>query len=282
MRQTAPARPPLGLILVIEAATAAGSLALLESFMPPNTSATPGRPDGVASRVLWRQLGACDVPMGSGRQDVLTPAIQALLSDAAVHPSALAAVVCGDGPGSFTSLRIAASTAKGLVWDSATLLYGVPSLLLAAPRGSGATRPNRNATDVFDVPPTPGRYLMAMDALREESYVLPVDVDVDVDVPAADTAGAGESARNGTGTVVRAAGPLTRVATATLSTVAAERTVCEVSATTGAPLAASARWLADWAPFGPVPVDAWEPSYGRLAEAQVKWEASHGRALPTG
>ncbi|OYV67912.1 MAG: hypothetical protein B7Z72_09030, partial [Gemmatimonadetes bacterium 21-71-4] len=24
----------------------------------------------------------------------------------------------------------------------------------------------------------------------------------------------------------------------------------------------------------------WEPHYGRLAEAQVKWEAQHGRPLP--
>ena len=24
---------------------------------------------------------------------------------------------------------------------------------------------------------------------------------------------------------------------------------------------------------------AWEPAYGRLAEAQVKWEAAHGRPL---
>ena len=28
-----------------------------------------------------------------------------------------------------------------------------------------------------------------------------------------------------------------------------------------------------------VDLDAWEPSYGRLAEAQVKWEAAHGRPL---
>ena len=27
---------------------------------------------------------------------------------------------------------------------------------------------------------------------------------------------------------------------------------------------------------------AWEPSYGRLAEAQVKWEAEHGRPLVAG
>jgi len=30
---------------------------------------------------------------------------------------------------------------------------------------------------------------------------------------------------------------------------------------------------------GPVELESWEPDYGRLAEAQVKWEAAHGRAL---
>ena len=30
---------------------------------------------------------------------------------------------------------------------------------------------------------------------------------------------------------------------------------------------------------GAVPLDSWEPRYGRLAEAQVKWEAAHGRPL---
>ena len=28
-----------------------------------------------------------------------------------------------------------------------------------------------------------------------------------------------------------------------------------------------------------VDLASWEPAYGRLAEAQVKWEASHGRPL---
>jgi tRNA threonylcarbamoyladenosine biosynthesis protein TsaB len=30
---------------------------------------------------------------------------------------------------------------------------------------------------------------------------------------------------------------------------------------------------------GPCDVDTWEPTYGRLAEAQVKWEEAHGRPL---
>jgi tRNA threonylcarbamoyladenosine biosynthesis protein TsaB len=29
-----------------------------------------------------------------------------------------------------------------------------------------------------------------------------------------------------------------------------------------------------------VSLELWEPVYGRLAEAQVKWEATHGVALP--
>jgi len=30
----------------------------------------------------------------------------------------------------------------------------------------------------------------------------------------------------------------------------------------------------------PVDLASWEPDYGRLAEAQVRWEAAHGRPLP--
>ena len=31
--------------------------------------------------------------------------------------------------------------------------------------------------------------------------------------------------------------------------------------------------------IAPADLAAWEPGYGRLAEAQVKWEAAHGRPL---
>jgi hypothetical protein len=30
---------------------------------------------------------------------------------------------------------------------------------------------------------------------------------------------------------------------------------------------------------GPVDLASWEPDYGRLAEAHVRWEAAHGRPL---
>jgi tRNA threonylcarbamoyladenosine biosynthesis protein TsaB len=35
--------------------------------------------------------------------------------------------------------------------------------------------------------------------------------------------------------------------------------------------------LTPWPPAADLAT--WEPNYGRLAEAQVKWEAAHGRAL---
>jgi len=52
-------------------------------------------------------------------------------------------------------------------------------------------------------------------------------------------------------------------------------------AITAAPRAAAVTRLeALIAATGPVDIDRWEPAYGRLAEAQVKWETAHGRPLP--
>jgi tRNA threonylcarbamoyladenosine biosynthesis protein TsaB len=36
------------------------------------------------------------------------------------------------------------------------------------------------------------------------------------------------------------------------------------------------------AAIGPADIASWEPAYGRLAEAQVRWESAHGRPLPVG
>ncbi len=217
---------PSGLLLVVEAATAAGSLALLER--------------GEDQRLSVR--ASCAVPMGSGRADVLTPALSQLLRDGGCALSDLAALVCGAGPGSFTSLRIAASFAKGLAYGLNVPLYAVPSLLLAV----------GDANDV----PAPGEYRVALDALRGELYVQRVRVD-----------------EHGS---ILPVGPLERNAT---STYESDSLRAVDLSTDVVPRATTARLIADWHSYGPVSLDAWEPSYGRLAEAQVKWEASHGRAL---
>jgi len=50
----------------------------------------------------------------------------------------------------------------------------------------------------------------------------------------------------------------------------------------GVPSAAAVTRIGDWRCCGPVSLTDWEPEYGRLAEAQVKWEREHGHALPAG
>jgi len=228
-----PAEAVCGTVLVVEAATSAGSLALLQR----DTATVP-----------WQVLASTDVVMGSGREDVLTPAVAAMCASAGIPLPSLAAVVCGSGPGSFTSLRIASALVKGLAFGLGAPLYAVPSLLLAA-------------AAALDEPPAAGPVLVVLDALRDEYYAQRVSV------------GADGSARLD--------GALQRVARTDIAALAGDARLLEVDAARGvSPHAAAARWCEPWTSFGPQSVDDWEPEYGRLAEAQVKWEATHGRPLP--
>jgi tRNA threonylcarbamoyladenosine biosynthesis protein TsaB len=220
-------------VLAIEASTVAGSVALFR--------------DG-------RLLVDADVPMGVGRADGLFPAIIALLGAAGVAPSSLGAVVCGAGPGSFTSLRIAGALAKGLAHGTACPLFAVPSLVLAAaalPSGAAA-----------------GEYVVHADALRGERYA--------------------QWVRRRTDGVVEPVGDVRRVAVSSLMERSrpAQR-VAVGAAIEAAPSAFSVTPHCRHLPLAmgawrecPVDLAGWEPAYGRLAEAQVKWEASHGMALP--
>ena len=128
-------------LLVLEAATSAGSAALV-----------------IAGQVVGRR----DVAMGVTREDTLVPAVQTLLADFAIEPRDLRAIACGSGPGSFTSLRIAAALAKGLAFERDCALYAVSSLMLAAATVRRA-----------------GRYVVHADALRGERFALDVDIDAD-------------------------------------------------------------------------------------------------------
>jgi len=218
--------------LAIEASTSAGSVALWQN----------GRLAGVEM-----------VSMGVGREDRLFPAIQQLLAGAGIAPRALQAVVCGEGPGSFTSLRIGASLAKGLAHGAGCPLFAVPSLLIAAASATSAL--------------VPGHYLVHADALRGERYVLPVLC-----------VSEGE---------VVPAGPLARIPAEALAAEAAAPGRLAVGPSpfndeyqfvepnVGDLLRAQGQWRA-----AAVSLAQWEPVYGRLAEAQVKWEASHGQPLP--
>jgi tRNA threonylcarbamoyladenosine biosynthesis protein TsaB len=182
----------------------------------------------------------------------LMPAVAEALDAAGADITRLDRLVCGAGPGSFTSLRIAASIAKGIAMATDTPLYAISSLALLV-----------GGADL-----KPGRYLAALDALRGEFYVALYEVD---DSRAIVTL---EAARR------IAADQLEPLA---ISVGGAIVTPSDVpGALRASPRARAATRLVDAIEQGGcVDVSAWEPAYGRLAEAQVKWEAAHGVPLPS-
>lgn len=196
-------------------------------------------------------LAASRAAMRGASEERLLPAVAEALERADVGIGMLDRVVCGEGPGSFTSLRIAASIAKGIATGAEIPLVAVSSLALVVAAHDG-TR-------------LPGQYVAALDALRGEHYVAVCTVgdagDV-VDLSPLMRWPSGELSQR-----AEAIGPLVGPGL----TLASEPDVAALPRVAGL-LAARA----------PVDLATWEPLYGRLAEAQVKWEAAHGRPLPAG
>jgi tRNA threonylcarbamoyladenosine biosynthesis protein TsaB len=197
-----------------------------------------------------RILVESSAPMRGKDSELLMPAVQQALRDAGQDIRAVQRIVCGAGPGSFTSLRIAASIAKGIAVGRSVPLYAVSSLALVV------------AGNVLDGPRGPRRYLASLDALRGESYVASFEHD----------AGA-----------VRLLWGMQLVASDRVASIAAEmdaRPVGPDQAEGWEPHARGVALLLDSIEAdGPVDLAGWEPVYGRMAEAQVKWEATHGRSL---
>jgi len=178
------------------------------------------------------------------------PAIAECLKEAGVKRDTIARIVCGAGPGSFTSLRVAGSVAKGLAVGYGVDLYAVSSLLLTV-AGAQPTL-------------TPGEYLSVLDAMRGEYYAARVTLLSDQTVIQAEPTilvGADELKELiGREPLVELVGP-------------GQRLDFHPHARGVAVLLKSV--IAQ----GPVDLASWEPDYGRLAEAQVRWEAAHGRPL---
>ena len=213
------------LTLALEAATPTGSVAILR-----------GR----------EVLAHREVAMRSGAEEHLLPAIDAALGEAGATTRDLSRIVCGAGPGSFTSLRVSASLAKGIAFAHGLSMFAVPSLALIAADPSLAN----------------GTYLAVIDALRGDVFA---------------------------GTYLREGNAVTELAAARL--VARDALAREAAALHATvigpeehprtlPRAANVVRLGAWLALAPVSLAAWEPDYGRLAEAQVKWEQAHGRPLP--
>lgn len=113
-------RLPDGPVLALDSSTRGGSVAL----------AVDGRL--VAEEVL---------PETHGASSTLLPAVDRVVRGAGLAPGDLRAIVAGGGPGSFTGLRIAAATAKGMVRALGVPLFAYSGLLGAAAARREAGRP---------------------------------------------------------------------------------------------------------------------------------------------
>jgi tRNA threonylcarbamoyladenosine biosynthesis protein TsaB len=77
---------------------------------------------------------SCVCDSGIKHAERLVPLIEAALGECGLSAGRLDLVVCAKGPGSFTGLRIAMATAKGLCAGSSAAMVSVPTLdYLAAP-----------------------------------------------------------------------------------------------------------------------------------------------------
>jgi tRNA threonylcarbamoyladenosine biosynthesis protein TsaB len=212
------------LTLCVDGSTYSGSAAVMRG----NTV--------IASRQLENVSGAPRT-----RDELFMPMVAGCLDDAGVRPVEIARVVCGAGPGSFTSLRVAASIAKGIAVGAGCPLHAVSSLILMLPEEAG-------------------RYLATLPAMRDELF-------------------AGSFSVDGRDRVDELSAP--RIIAASEAGKAAESLNAALVA--GVPKAArAASLIAQIVEQGPCDLATWEPTYGRLAEAQVRWEAAHGRPLSAG
>jgi tRNA threonylcarbamoyladenosine biosynthesis protein TsaB len=194
-------------------------------------------------------LSAAEATLGDRQKDRFLPTVIGALSDAGSKVGDVRRVVCGNGPGGFTALRLAGATSKGIARGTGAELWVVPSLALVA----AAAAPPLGAAD----------YLVLLDALRGECYAGRVTVASD-------------------GRVTRCDGYSRMTREAALEHAMTQH-LTPIGPLEASPQRPHARGVARIAWGEPlvrrVSVAEWEPDYGRLAEAQVRWEQTHQRAL---
>lgn len=189
-----------------------------------------------------------------------------LLGRLGAEPRDISRLLLGDGPGSFTGLRVAAAVASAIAWQRDHV--------------SGATAPSLLVRAMPFLERGGGNVLALSDALRGELYAgcwrIEPDRVVAVGPPPAATSVAG-LARFGAVAAVIGSIPdrlLDEVAAATGQTplpsdaaLPDARALLALDRITG-----GTRELPD--------LTRWEPEYGRPVAAAIEWERKHGRGLP--
>ena len=100
---------------------------------------TSGSVGSVAIAHEGRVLAREDMSQQAGHASDLLPTITAVLDEAGVSREQLTDLVVGEGPGSFTGVRVAAATAKGLSRGLSVPLWAVSSLAAAAMAAEACT-----------------------------------------------------------------------------------------------------------------------------------------------
>ncbi len=235
----------MSLYLAIETATDAGSVAV-------------GAPGRVRSEVGFTdRRHAAD----------LVPAVMEALRLAHADFTDLAGVVLGDGPGSFTGLRIGLATAKGILAGREELVLRVaPSLMAAAWIGQ----------QFFD-----GPVAALYDAYRGEVFGAVYHADEGT-MRALVPPGCGAITDLIQQTAVTPAGAVGDGAVAFAAEVGRWIGRKPVGPPEGAPRARALLELLGLRGTTRVVEDAeaFEPTYGRRAAAEDRWETTHGRSLP--
>ncbi len=195
----------------------------------------------------------------------LLPMIQAALRRRGAGLDAVTGLVVSDGPGSFTGLRVGATACKALARARGLPLRSAPSLMARAAGVGGADR----------------RLVLAVsDALRGEVYAAAYRFDGGRVIAELEPGVWRPDALVRLGLAPDALVGETPPAVRELLERATGLALIVPPA--GAPSATALIALTDMAGGArevPVPA-AWEPVYGRPAEAQARWEIAHGRPLP--
>lgn len=193
----------------------------------------------------------------------LLPMADALLREAGIGPRDLTGVVVADGPGSFTGLRVGAAVAKALVRSGGLELRTAPSLLVRAVAAGVADAPVLAVANALRGEVYAAAYRLAggrVETLLAPGVFRPAELMERLPAP---------------GAVVGEAPP------ETLAALASWTGHPVVTPPAGAPRAAMllALLALDGGTTAVADAAGWEPVYGRPAEAQARWEQTHGRPL---
>ncbi len=193
----------------------------------------------------------------------IVPLIQQVLAIAKLQLAQITGVIVGDGPGSFTGLRVGWAAAKGLAQERHLPLIAIPSLLGAAHAAGAET-----VAACYDA--LRGEVFGAMYTFDGDRLITRVPPDL-FTIPTLAVRG-----RMSPDLVVG------DVAARDRATVVAWSGKAPVGLDALPPIAGSLLALLayDGARRAIEDPQVAEPVYGRPAEAQVKWEKSHGRPLP--